>query len=104
MMTMKFKGEDLTKKRMVNNLLRYYNLATSIEIEEGMNWYKEANAFCKKLADRFEVTIEQAAGVLSALSPQVGFDQNKRFAITALSEPRRRVISNRDRTLSRQGK
>lgn len=102
MTTMKFKGINLTKKRMVNNLLRYYSLAMPNEIVEGLDWYRDANHFCKKLANRFGVTVEVAAGVLSALSPQCGFEQNKKFAITALSEPRRRIISTRERTIKAQ--
>ena len=89
----KFKGNVLSLKRCVNNLLKFYALATPAEIQEGINWYKNANLYAAKLAKRFRVESMQAAGIISVFSPQTTWEQNKRFASLFLANPMRRVRS-----------
>src|SRR6202044_3874952 len=86
-MKQKFKHETFMHKKCVNSILRYFELATKDELKEGMNWYQNANGYCKGLANRFNVTIQQAGGIIAAFSPQTGWEQNKRFAVSFLLHP-----------------
>ena len=52
------------------------DLATAGETVEGMTWYQRANQAAITLADRYEITEEQAAGVIAALSPRNKWERN----------------------------
>lgn len=47
---------------------------------EGLAWYDTANKFAAELAAEFDLTLDQAAGVIAALSPQKRWDENQRIA------------------------
>lgn len=88
-----FKREKLTERKCINSILRFYKLASIAELNEGLNWYNEANEYCKGLALRFGITLQQAAGIIAAFSPQTGWAENKRFALSFLYQPNSRVKS-----------
>lgn len=92
-MKQRFKNSVLTKKKCVNNILRFYELATMNEVNEGLDWYNEANKYSKELAARFNMSISQVVGIIAAFSPQTGWQENKRFALTYLINPKNRVKS-----------
>lgn len=46
-------------------------------ISRGLNWYKQANTFCKEVAHNTGLKIETVAMVVSALSPAVSWELNK---------------------------
>ena len=52
-------------------------------------WYFEANAFAGELAAKQNVSIEIAAGIISAVSPRMPWLRNKRVADTILGEFRK---------------
>lgn len=83
----KYKGQELTAKKCINSIIRFYLLATSTEIKDGISWYNDANNYCKELAQRFNITLPQAAGIIAAFSPQSGWVENKRYAVTYLLNP-----------------
>lgn len=58
---------------MVENILNSYNKASSAQIEEGLNWYRDANQFARTLP----VPLTNAAAVISALSPANKWSTNK---------------------------
>lgn len=89
----RFKNEVLTERKCINSILRFYYLATSSEQIEGLQWYEKANEYCKELAGRFAITIQQAAGIIAAFSPQAGWTENKRYAISFLLNPTIRLRS-----------
>lgn len=50
--------------------------ASLAEQREGTLWYLSAHAEALKLTQRYDVSIPQAAGIIAALSPQNGWDNN----------------------------
>lgn len=92
-MKQQFKGANLTKKKCINNVLRFYALAQLSEVTEGLNWYNEAHRYSRDLASRFNLSVSQVAGIIAAFSPQTGWQENKRFALTFLINPNTRIKS-----------
>lgn len=54
-------------------------------IEQGKNWYRDARAFSRWLADTYSVSLEQAAGVVAVLSPRIDWGTNMRTAIAVFA-------------------
>lgn len=57
-----------------------YRKATPTQIEAGHRWYEEAHLVAASQVGTYGVTIEVAAGVLSALSPRLGWGPNVMLA------------------------
>ena len=55
------------------NVLRVYRAADSDSLREGMRWYQDAHLFAKGL----DYNVERAAGIIAALSPINGWEDNK---------------------------
>jgi len=72
----------------VANLLKLSNLmdrlaqATGEEWAEGLAWYDTASGIGETLADDFGLTRDAGCGIIAAISPQLGWDLNVRFART----------------------
>lgn len=92
-MKQQFKGEVLTLRKCVNSIMRFYELATPLEAQEGLNWYREANTYSKELSKRFGLSLSQIAGIIAVFSPQSGWAENKRYAVSYLINPKHRVKS-----------
>lgn len=60
----------------VNNIKAIYQLATLTEQQDGIAWYPAANQIAISLADRHEISEEQAIGVIAALSPRNRWERN----------------------------
>lgn len=58
---------------MVTNILNCYNSASDAQISEGMAWYRDAHEYAKTLP----VPLQNAAAVISALSPASRWSTNK---------------------------
>lgn len=54
--------------------------ATSADLRQGSDWYNAAHTFCIGLADRYGISVRQAAGIVASLSPQTGWAENMRRA------------------------
>lgn len=67
-------------KDEITNLLSILSSATPEQIAEGCLWYTTAHTFAVELATKFDLSLIQAAGVISALSPQKRWDENQRIA------------------------
>ena len=80
MNTQTYKRTKLTKTKVVNNILRFYDLANKDHIDSGMNWYTNANYFAYILSQRYGYKHYQVIGVISALSPQTNWQANQRIA------------------------
>jgi len=78
---MKNLSDIKVRKAMRSNLRTWWNEATELEREAGVNWYSEAQSFAKELSVRFNVSREVAAGVISALSPNNKWERNKIDAV-----------------------
>jgi hypothetical protein len=80
--------KKLTKNQLAKvskNLDHYFNLASSEDIQNGLNWYKEANQFCIEQSKLFNLSPFVVASVVSALSPRNKWNTNLKDAITVLS-------------------
>jgi len=53
---------------------------TAYDVVQAVHWYRDAERYCKYLADNYQVTLEQACGVMSAFSPRVHWSRNKTLA------------------------
>jgi len=81
-------------KRVLVNLLRAWDAATPAERHAGLTWYATANDYCNDLARRYGVTVEQAAGVVAALSPGLAWELNvtqAEYLVEAYAHGRRGV-------------
>ncbi len=72
-------------KRFERSLLRVWQAADAPARQYGAAWYSEAHAAAASLADRYGFTVEQAAGVIAALSPRIHWGENLADAETVLS-------------------
>jgi hypothetical protein len=61
---------------LVNNILSVYNVATEQEKADGINWYNDARAICKRLADKYEQSFQTVCYVMAALSPNNKWQRN----------------------------
>lgn len=68
-------GQPLTRRATAE-----YRRATEMQIEQGRNWYREANAIAVAHVVEYGVTIEQASGIIAALSPRMSWGSNVMFA------------------------
>lgn len=64
----------------MRNILNIYNQATSEEIQNGLNWYAEANAFADDLSSYFGIDAQKCAAIIAATSPMKFWQQNKQCA------------------------
>ena len=58
------------------NIIAVYALATSGERVEGMEWYNRANRVAATIASAHGISLETAAGVIAALSPNNRWERN----------------------------
>lgn len=60
----------------VANILAIYKLANADEVKHGMTWYHVAKCECQKIADKHDISLHIAVGVVAALSPNNKWDRN----------------------------
>jgi hypothetical protein len=80
--------KKLTKNQLAKvskNLDHYFNLATDEQINDGLNWYKKANQFCRDQEQIFGIGSDVIASVLSALSPRNKWATNLKDTVTVLN-------------------
>lgn len=70
----------------VSNVLAVYNGASADEVRSGLSWYLDAHNVSRTLADTYGVSVEAAAGIIAALSPMNGWENNKRKAAQLLAQ------------------
>ena len=62
---------------IISNLLNWYDHDPS----NGTDWYAKAFEFCTKVGEKYNVNPIKVAGIVSALSPQKNWEENKRLAV-----------------------
>ncbi len=67
-------------RHLTRNILETYRSATPDQYAAGVDWYPHARRIAGELAEETGVTLETAAGVLAALSPQNAWEKNVRDA------------------------
>ena len=70
--------------KIEKNLEYFYNESLKDERNNGINWYKDANNFCKDLSSKYNLDTQVIASVLSALSPRNKWEQNKKDTIKVI--------------------
>ena len=70
--------------KIKNRLTYWLNQATKEEIKDGKNWYKDAQDFAKYLSQKYSIDSYVCASVISALSPNNKWKQNKKDAETVI--------------------
>lgn len=78
----------MTTKNIVpspESIVALFNEIDLADVSHGVEWYVEAYEISQDMAERHGITTEQAAGVISALSPQQAWAQNVRAAERFLS-------------------
>ena len=58
------------------HIIAKFALATTQEVVEGQQWYRTAYEIASRLARNNNITVEKAAGVIAALSPNNHWDNN----------------------------
>jgi len=71
---------QLDQRTLRRNIRHTLQTATPEQVADGLAWYETANTFSRGLADRYGLTIRQAAGIVAALSPQCSWPKNMEFA------------------------
>lgn len=79
-------NHGLVIDEMVENILGVYLSATPEEHAIGEEWYPVAHALCEGWSALYEVTVEQACGVLAAISPRLNWDLNVSYAERIMRE------------------
>jgi hypothetical protein len=80
--------KKLTKNQLAKvskNLDYYFNIATDEQIKIGLDWYKNANQFCKDQEQIFGIKSDIIASVVSALSPRNKWATNLKDTVTVLN-------------------
>lgn len=72
----------------IKNILNILSYATAQEIEEGKKWYQDAKVFAEQQAEKYGVSLEIVAGIISSLSPGVDWERNKAETIVVLNGDR----------------
>lgn len=70
----------------VANVLAVYNGASAANMREGLSWYLDAHNVARNLSTEYGVSVSQAAGIIAALSPMNGWENNKRKAAQLLAQ------------------
>ncbi len=73
-------------KRFERNLAACWGRADEWHRDQGLLWYQRANATACDYANKFDATVEQACGVIAALSPGRNWDMNLLDAETFMVE------------------
>lgn len=60
----------------VDNILRVYRESSNEDRTNGFEWYDFAQKFAQELSEKYEITLQQACGVISALSPRNKWEKN----------------------------
>lgn len=71
---------------MAANVLATYRKASDAQRKDGMVWYAEAHALAVTLARSAGHNVLRAAGVISALSPQMNWERNQVLAVKTYAE------------------
>jgi len=72
--------------KMIDEITAKIDSMDPAEAARAGSWYFEANAFARELAAKHNVSMEIAAGVISAVSPRMPWLRNKKVADAILAE------------------
>ena len=71
------KKDKFTNIRLQSkNIIAIYDQSSQGEKIEGKAWYKNANNLCRVMSEKYNLTLPQVVGIISALSPGTNWNQN----------------------------
>lgn len=70
-------GGKFADRYMTRNIIGIYLTADPLSVEYGIDWYEKAHALACDMAQTAHVSIECAAGVIAAMSPQTKWSDPK---------------------------
>lgn len=73
----------ISHRTMVARILRTFDRATVSDLENGARWYDDAGQLAAILANG-EISLEQAASVIAALSPRTAWSRNVAGAVALI--------------------
>jgi hypothetical protein len=92
-------SSGLSVETLARNIIRVVESATAEQLSAGLRWYPDAQAIAKDLQVHSgeTITIEQAAGIIAALSPRCQWVRNVQLAFEAVDDgPCRTLGRSRD--------
>ncbi len=98
-----FKGQILTRTKVVNNILRTYQKREDADV---FDWYQEAHEYAQQLSRQTSTDVARCCGIIAALSPLKTWEQNKIIAYSFLSSGRgqhTRVMKTKAREILKRG-
>ena len=69
--------KKLSIRQQVNRIESILEMATDTEMIEGVVWYEDANEFGNEIANEYGLSLGQVSRLISLLSPQNRWEQNK---------------------------
>ena len=69
-----------TTTNYADNIRSTLERATQEDVHQGVSWYSTAHTFSVGLARKYGLTVRQAAAIVAALSPRLGWGDNQRYA------------------------
>ena len=75
----------MTYTPRTENVLAVYRGASADAIREGLSWYMDAHNFARTVGGRRPEHVARNAGIIAALSPMNGWENNKRKAAEFIS-------------------
>ena len=82
--TTKKKLSQVSNRSIKLNLMKWIESANEEQIANGKNWYNDAKRFCKDIAKEYNLDSYTVATVVSCLSPNNKWEQNKKDAIATI--------------------
>jgi hypothetical protein len=76
----------MTDTPSVSNVLAVYRLASADDLRGGLSWYLDAHNVARALSDFPGGNVAAAAGIIAALSPMNGWENNKRKAAQLIAQ------------------
>lgn len=80
----KKKLSEISNRTFKSNLLKWIDFANAEQIENGKNWYNDAKEFCESIAKEYNLDAYIVATVVSCLSPNNKWEQNKKDALATI--------------------
>lgn len=91
--------KTLSIRQQANRIQKVLDQATYGERIEGMKWYTDAHDFAQMVAETYDLTVKQVSQLISLLSPQKKWEQNKADVLQFLNGDTDSIFSTK-RTLS----
>jgi hypothetical protein len=94
--------KKLTIKQQANRIHKILAMATAKEVVDGKTWYMDAHEFAQEVADEYSLSLSQVSQLISLLSPQKKWEQNKADVINFLDGETDSIFSTK-KTLAECG-